>query len=71
MRTINLGDIAAAEGMSNVLSEKRKVVLNTAINASVENFDAVWDAGMADYMASGGQAILDERMAKWVAAFGE
>jgi putative aldouronate transport system substrate-binding protein len=31
----------------------------------------VWDAGMADYLASGGQAILDERMAKWIAAFGE
>ena len=66
----NLGDIAAAEGMSNVLSEKRKVVLSTAITAAVENFDAVWDAGMADYMSSGGQAILDERMAKWTAAFG-
>ena len=66
----------AAQGVAkpatfNVLADKRKVVLNTAINASVENFDAVWDAGMADYMSSGGQAILDERMAKWVAAFGE
>ncbi len=67
----NLGDIAAAEGMSNVLSEKRKVVLSTAITASVADFDAVWDAGMADYLASGGQAIIDERMAKWIAAFGE
>ncbi|MFH1879357.1 MAG: sugar ABC transporter substrate-binding protein [Bacillota bacterium] len=67
----NLGDIAAAEGMSNVLAEKRNVVLNTAINASVADFDAVFDAGMADYLASGGQAIIDERMEKWVAAFGE
>ena len=67
----NLGDIAAAEGMGNVLSDKRKVVLNTSINAPVADFDAVWDAGMADYLASGGQAIMDERMEKWVSAFGE
>lgn len=68
---VSLGAVAAEEGITTVLSEKRDVVLNTAINASVENFDAVWDAGMADYMASGGQAIMDERMAKWEAAFGE
>ena len=67
----NLGDIEAAEGMANVLADKRDVVLNTAINATVENFDAIWDAGMADYLSSGGQAIIDERMAKWVEAFGE
>ena len=68
---INLGAIKAEEGMKTVLADKRDVVLNTAINASVEDFDATWDAGMADYMASGGQAILDERMEKYEAAFGE
>lgn len=68
---INLGSVVAAEGITQVLTDKRNVVLNVAINASVEDFDAVWDAGLADYMSSGGQAILDERMEKWVAAFGE
>ncbi|HPJ02408.1 MAG TPA: sugar ABC transporter substrate-binding protein [Candidatus Limiplasma sp.] len=68
---INLGAVEAAEGITTVLADKRDVILNTAINASVEDFDAVWDAGMEDYMASGGQAILDERMAKYEAAFGE
>ena len=68
---VALGAVDAAEGLGEVLAEKRDVVFNTAIVASVEDFDAVWDAGMADYMASGGQAIQDERMAKWVAAFGE
>ncbi len=67
----NLGDTAAAEGMSDVLADKRKVVLNTAITASVEDVDAVWDAGMADYLPSGGQASIDGRTAKWGAAFGE
>ena len=68
---VALGAIAAEEGITKVLEEKRDVVLNTAINASVEDFDAVWDAGMADYLASGGQAIIDERTAKYEAAFGE
>jgi putative aldouronate transport system substrate-binding protein len=68
---IALGIVAAEEGVREALTVKRNEILNTAINASVENFDAVWDAGMADYMASGGQAILDERMAKYAAAFGE
>jgi putative aldouronate transport system substrate-binding protein len=68
---INLGTIEAEQDVRDALAEKRDVILNVAINASVEDFDAVWDSGMADYMASGGQAILDERMAKWEAAFGE
>ena len=68
---INLGAIEAAEGITTVLADKRDVILNVSINAAVEDFDSVWDAGMEDYMASGGQAILDERMAKWEAAFGE
>ena len=66
-----MGAIAAEEGITKVLQEKRDEILNTAINASVADFDAVWDAGMADYMASGGQAIQDERMAKYEAAFGK
>ena len=68
---INLGIIDAELGLTEVLSTKRDETLNTAINASVEDFDAVWDAGMADYLASGGQAIIDERMEKYNAAFGE
>ncbi len=68
---INLGSIAAEEGMGEVLKEKRDETLNTAINASMEDFDAVWDAGMADYLSSGGQAIIDERMEKYNAAYGE
>jgi putative aldouronate transport system substrate-binding protein len=68
---INLGTIDAEQGIKEALGEKRDIILNTAVNASVEDFDAVWDAGMEDYLASGGQAVMDERMAKYEAAFGE
>jgi putative aldouronate transport system substrate-binding protein len=37
----------------------------------VDQFDAVYDAGMADYLASGGQAIIDERAEKLLAVYGE
>jgi len=68
---ISLGTVAAEDGMSEVLKEKRNETLNTSIVASVEDFDAVFDAGMADYLSSGGQAIIDERMEKYTTAFGE
>ncbi len=38
--------------------------------APVEQFDAVYDAGMADYLASGGQSIIDERREKLEAVYG-
>ena len=33
-------------------------------------FDAEFDAGMADYLASGGQAIIDERIEKLAEVYG-
>jgi len=68
---INLGSVEAEEGVSEVLETKRDETLNTAINASVEEFDAVWDAGMQEYLDAGGQAIIDERAEKYNAAYGE
>ena len=60
----NVGDIAAEEGLGETLRNKRDEVLDNAVVAPVDQFDAVWDAGMADYLASGGQAIKDERTSK-------
>lgn len=70
-KNVNVGAIAAEEGMGPALSEKRDIAYDTAVIASVEEFDAVWDAAMADYLASGGQAIMDERTEKWNATFGD
>ncbi|MCL1862799.1 MAG: hypothetical protein FWF78_04455 [Defluviitaleaceae bacterium] len=46
-------------------------VLNQAITVPVDQFDAVFDAGRARYMAAGGQAIIDERRAAWLETFGD
>lgn len=64
-KNFNVGEIKAEEGLGPALKEKRDAFLNQAVVASVENFDAIYDAGMADYLASGGQAIIDERMIKY------
>ena len=40
------------------------------MTASVEDFDAVYDELMADYMNIGGQDIIDERIEKLQAIYG-
>ncbi len=62
---VNVGEIKSEEGMGPALKEKRDALLDQAVAAKSEEFDAVYDAGMADYLASGGQAIIDERAAAW------
>ena len=61
--------IAAEDGMGEALSSKRDILLDTAVTCAVDQFDTVWDEGMADYLASGGQAIMDERAAAWDAVY--
>lgn len=70
-KNVNVGAIAAEEGQGPTLASKRDVVYDTALSASVEDFDKVWDDGIADYLSSGGQAIMDERAEKWKATFGD
>jgi putative aldouronate transport system substrate-binding protein len=66
-----VGNIAAEEGMGQVLKEKRDALFSQAITAPVARFDSVWDAGYRDYLNSGGQAIIDERAAKWKEFYGD
>ncbi|MDR1531995.1 MAG: extracellular solute-binding protein [Clostridiales bacterium] len=70
-KNVQVGQITAEEGMGPVLTEKRDIVLDQAVIAPVDQFDAVFDAGMQDYLASGGQAIIDERTAAWEKVFGD
>jgi putative aldouronate transport system substrate-binding protein len=53
------------------LNDKRDTTLVSAVRAAPGDFDRVFDSGMADYLASGGQEIIDERMAAWVAMYGD
>jgi putative aldouronate transport system substrate-binding protein len=67
----NVGPIAAEEGMDKILSEKRDAIYAKAVPASPVQFDAVFDAGYRDWLSSGGQAIIDERAAKWKEYYGD
>ncbi|AEC01940.1 extracellular solute-binding protein [Parasphaerochaeta coccoides] len=61
----NVGEIKAEEGMATVLKEKRNNLLSQAVVAPTAQFDRIWDTGYADFLRSGGQAIIDERAAKF------
>lgn len=65
-----VNEVEAEIGMGNPLKEKRNVLLDNAVIASPDKFDSVWDSGWADYLASGGQAIIDGRLAAWEEAYG-
>ena len=71
IKNVNVGAITAEEGMGTALSEKRDIAFDKAVVAAEADFDKVWDENMADYLSSGGQAIIDERTEKWNATFGD
>jgi putative aldouronate transport system substrate-binding protein len=48
------------------LADKSRTIIATVITASSADFDRVWDAAIADYLASGAQAIINEKRAKWI-----
>ena len=64
-KNVNVGVVESEAGVGDTLSAKRDQVYDQAVVASEADFDAVWDAGIADYLSAGGQAIIDERTAKW------
>lgn len=64
------GAIESESEVGSSLTSKRDSLLTKAVSASVEQFDAVYDEGMADYLASGGQSIIDERREKLEAVYG-
>ena len=67
---LNVGEISSESGKEASLNDKRDSTLNQSIIATTDNFDAIFDAGMADYLASGGQAIIDERRDAYTRYFG-
>ena len=45
------------------LIDKADALLAQAITANPADFDRIWNAGIQDYLISGGQAVMDERIA--------
>jgi putative aldouronate transport system substrate-binding protein len=52
--------------LNQTLVDKATVIFVESITTSEANFDRVFDAGIADWLASGTQAVLDERREKFV-----
>ncbi len=62
---VNVGEIKAEEGQGEALKKKRDNLLDQAVVAKSDQFDAVYDKGYQDYLSSGGKAIIDERKAAY------
>ena len=69
-KNVNVGAIAAEEDIGDTLSAKRDIVYDKAVVAKPDEFDSVWEEGVADYLNAGGQDIIDERTEKWEEFFG-
>lgn len=70
-KNVNVGTIESEMGQGPALILKRDTLLCNAVVATPDKFDSVYDKGMEDYLASGGQAIIDEREQKWKEFFGD
>ena len=69
--SIDLGTINAETTIGDTLTSYQRQTFDKAVAAAEADFDTVWDSGMADYLAAGGQDIIDERLEKWTAAYGD
>jgi len=59
--------LVVAGRYDRTLIDKSEAFVIQSITASTANFDSIWDTGIADWLASGAQAIRDERLEKYVA----
>jgi putative aldouronate transport system substrate-binding protein len=59
--------LTTAGPYTRTLQDKGDVLMAEAVTCPPAQFDRVWDAGIADWLASGAQIIRDERAAKYIA----
>jgi len=57
--------LLAAAPYQQTLIDKSIVLFTEAVMANPENFDRVWDSRVKEWLASGAQAIIDERREKY------
>jgi len=60
-------DIISAGPVNEILVEKGKTLMARGVTAPEGEFDAIWDADIADWLASGAQEVINERAEKYVA----
>lgn len=63
--------LVEAGPVTQTLIDKGKELTATSVRANVEDFDRVWDEGIADWLASGAQTVVDERAEKLAEYRGE
>jgi putative aldouronate transport system substrate-binding protein len=57
--------LSAAGPVTQVLTDKGKEWMANAITCSPDDFEAEWEEGKADWLASGAQDVIDERAVKY------
>lgn len=57
--------LSAAGPYTQVLTDKGNELMSKAVTAAPEDFDAVWDAGIEDWLNSGAREVIEERRAKY------
>jgi putative aldouronate transport system substrate-binding protein len=57
--------LSAAGPVSQTLLDKHNALMAELLVCSPQDFDRVWESGVAEWMRSGAQAVLDERIAKY------
>ena len=57
--------LSAVGPVTQTLIDKELTIMSESITASPDRFDAVWDAGIQDWLASGAQAVIEERAEKY------
>jgi putative aldouronate transport system substrate-binding protein len=58
--------LSAAGPYQQTLVDKGDILMATAISSAPGQFDQVWDAGIAGWLASGAQEVREERAAKYI-----
>jgi putative aldouronate transport system substrate-binding protein len=58
--------LTAAGPVMQTLIDKSNNLAAASITARTADFDNVWEAGIADLLSSGAQAVIDERAAKFI-----
>jgi len=57
--------LLAATAVQQTLIDKAEVLFTQSVTAGPEQFGAVWDKLVSDWLASGAQTVIDERRAKY------
>ena len=58
--------LTVAGQYTQILTDKANSLRVNAITCPPGQFDRIWDEGIRDYLASGGQAVIDERRSKYI-----